>query len=38
MRAVVQRVREASVEVDGEVVAATAEGVVVLIGVGSATP
>lgn len=33
MRAVVQRVTEGSVRVDGGVVAATAEGVVVLVGV-----
>ena len=33
MRAVVQRVREASVTVDGEVVATTGPGVVVLLGV-----
>lgn len=34
MRAVVQRVRSASVAVDGEVVARIARGVVVLVGVG----
>ena len=36
MRAVVQRVRQASVTVDGEVVAAIGLGVVVLLGVASA--
>ena len=36
MRAVVQRVREASVSVDGEVVAETSAGLVVLLGVARA--
>ncbi|MBC8342015.1 MAG: D-aminoacyl-tRNA deacylase, partial [Proteobacteria bacterium] len=34
MRAVVQRVREAKVEVDAEVVAAISPGLLVLVGVG----